>query len=479
MLQQDQLSQRQLLAGDTHRPRYHFLPPSNWMNDPNGLIQWGDQYHLFYQYNPDGAYHANMHWGHAVSDDLIHWQDLPVALAPVPGSPDEHGCWSGCAVDNNGVPTIFYTSTTGKHSSIQTQSMATSDDGLVTWVKHPANPVISQVPVESGQTRDFRDPFVWREGDTWYMVLGSQIKDVGGVIFLYRSLNLVEWEYLNPLYSSDNLRYGLIWECPNFFRLGEKWVLIFSAHTGADVDTIYYFVGDYQDFRFVPQYSAVLDYGSMYAPLTFADHQQRRLMFGWLREARPVVEQRASGWSGVQSIPRVLTLDDHNRLLMNPVPELENLRGRHYSIAPMRITQATTLDVTGLALDIVAEFDVEDGGHCGFSLLCSADGTERLDIVYRAERGLLSVHKVTPELNGALTTHSRETAHELAPDETLKLRILLDGSVIEIIANERTSLTSRFYALSASSKHVRLFGAQARLLALDIWEMPSIWQSSQ
>lgn len=472
----DNLSKRHSLADDIHRPRYHFLPPSNWMNDPNGLIQWGEQYHLFYQYNPDGAYHANMHWGHAVSDDLIHWQDLPVALAPTPGGPDESGCFSGCAVNHDGVPTIFYTSTAGERSSIQTQSIATSADGLLTWVKHPANPVISQVPAESGQTRDFRDPFVWREGDTWYMVLGSQIKDVGGVIFLYRSSNLVDWEYLNPLYSSDNLRYGLIWECPNFFKLGEKWVLIFSAHTGATVDTVYYFVGDYHNHRFVPQYSAVLDYGNMYAPLTFTDNQQRRLMFGWLREARSTVDQRLSGWSGVQSIPRVLTLDNQNRLLMSPVPELETIRGRHYSIDPMSVTQTTTLDVTGAALDIVAEFSLERNGHCGFSLVCSGDGTERIDIVYRAEGGLLSVQKVNPEQNGALTTHSRETLHELAPDETLKLRILLDGSVVEIIANDRTSLTSRFYALNADSEHVRLFGSQARLMALDIWEMPSVWR---
>jgi len=479
MLQQDTLSQRQLLAGDIHRPRYHFLPPGNWMNDPNGLIQWGDKYHLFYQYNPDGAYHANMHWGHAVSDDLIHWQDLPVALAPTPGGPDESGCFSGCAVDNNGVPTIFYTSTAGERSSIQTQSIATSNDDLLAWIKHPANPIISQVPVESGQTRDFRDPFVWREGDTWYMVLGSQVKDVGGVVFLYRSSNLVDWEYLNPLLSSDNPRYGLIWECPNFFKLGDKWVLIISAHTGATVDTVYYFVGDYHNFRFTPQYGAVLDYGNMYAPLTFTDSQQRRLMFGWLREARPVNDQRRAGWSGVQSIARILTLNENNRLIMKPVPELETIRGQHHSVDPMPITQTTTLGVTGLALDIVAEFDVEASGHCGFSLVCSADGTERIDIIYRAEGGLLSVQKVNPELNGALTIHSRETPHELAPGETLKLRILLDGSVIEIIANERTSLTSRFYALNAGSEHVRLLGAQARLLALDIWEMPSIWQLSQ
>jgi beta-fructofuranosidase len=467
---------RQQYQNDIHRPRYHFLPPANWMNDPNGFIQWGDQYHLFYQYNPDGAYHANMHWGHAASRDLVHWQDLPVALTPTPRGPDEGGCWSGCAVDHDGVPTIFYTSVTGDRAAIQTQSMATSADGLITWTKYPTNPVLSTVPAESGQTRDFRDPFVWREGDAWYMVLGSQIKGVGGVVFLYRSSNLVDWEYLNPLYSSDNPRYGQIWECPNFFRLGDKWVLIISAHTGYTVDTVYYFVGNYHNHRFTPEYSAVLDYDSLYAPLTCANSQGQRVLIGWLREARPVEVQRRSGWSGVQSIPRVLSLDEQNRLLMKPVPELETIRGAHYTLAPMPITETMTLPVSGLALDIAAEFAFAAGGSCGFSLACSADGTERIDIVYQADRHQLSVHKISPETNGAITTLSRKIIHPLAPGETLRLRILLDGSVVEVIANERTSLTSRFYPVSASSQQVRLSGAQATLKALDIWEMPSIWQ---
>jgi beta-fructofuranosidase len=108
------LQQRRKLAHDFHRPSYHFLPPANWMNDPNGLIQWGNQYHLFFQHNPESAGFGTMRWGHAVSNDLIHWRDLPLALTPTPGGPDERGCWSGCAVNNNGVPTIIYTAVRGE-----------------------------------------------------------------------------------------------------------------------------------------------------------------------------------------------------------------------------------------------------------------------------------------------------------------------------------------------------------------------------
>jgi len=102
------LALRQSLAHDPHRPQYHFIAPGNWLNDPNGLIQWDGRYHMFYQYNPRGAFHGTIHWGHAVSDDLVHWTDLPIALAPTPGGHDAEGCWSGCAVDNGGVPTLIY-----------------------------------------------------------------------------------------------------------------------------------------------------------------------------------------------------------------------------------------------------------------------------------------------------------------------------------------------------------------------------------
>ena len=122
-------------TGDRHRPSYHFLPPANWMNDPNGFIQWGSTYHLFYQYNPAAAVHDSIHWGHAASEDLVHWRHLPIALTPTPGGPDADGCWSGSAVDDNGTPTIIYTGASGQH---QRACLATSSDDLQRIVKYVA-----------------------------------------------------------------------------------------------------------------------------------------------------------------------------------------------------------------------------------------------------------------------------------------------------------------------------------------------------
>ena len=460
---------------DFQRPQYHFLPPANWMNDPNGLIQWKGKYHLFYQHNPYGPLWGNISWGHAISEDLIHWKHMPLAMQPTPGGPDETGCFSGCAVSNDNVPTIIYTSTTGERNECQTQSIATSDDELISWQKYSGNPIISEVPTELGQSSDFRDPFVWKEDDTWFMVLGTRIKDVGGAVLLYRSQNLIDWEYLNPLLVSTDKKHGQIWECPNFFKLDEKWVLIISAHAGSMTDTVFYFVGNYKDFRFVPECSGVLDYGNLYAPLTFEDDLHRRILFGWLREARSEVDQRLAGWSGVQSIPRVLHLDKQNRLVMKPVSELERIRGKQYSIDRMPLGHETELDVTGLHLDITAKVNLSSEGQCKFSFASSDDRTEQVEISYDNKRNLLCIEKRFPETNGAITTHKREVIHQLSNDELLELRILLDGSVVEVIANNRTSLTGRFYPSDPNHKHVFLHGEHANLETLDIWEIPSIW----
>ncbi len=456
---------RQQLAQDIHRPRYHFQPPSNWMNDPNGFIQWDGHYHLFYQYNPFGATWGNMHWGHAVSADLIHWTDLPIAIAPTPGSYDEAGIFSGCAVNKDGVPTIIYTAT-ADHCTIQTQAMATSVDGLITWTKHPNNPIIGTVPPEAGQTRDFRDPFVWKEGDTWYMVLGSRIQDVGGVIFLYRSSDLLHWDYLHPLLIGDIKQDGVIWECPNFFKLGDEWVLIISTHDGHATVTVIYLVGSYENQRFTPVYRGVLDSAALYAPLSTQDERNRRLLFGWLREDRPKEALTEAGWAGVQSIPRVLTLDAEHRLHMTPVPELKAIRGPQ-----QQLTEAGSVNVSAAALDIEAQ--IVPNGTSGIAVVFAAQTQEKLEILYDAAAQQLIVRETVQGADGTLTTRVKQAPH--LAGETLTLRVLVDGSVAEIIADEVTSLTSRLYPSAVADCSVQLVGSGT----LDVWEMPSIWQLSQ
>src|SRR5580658_1601261 len=290
------------LAADPHRPQYHLLPAANWMNDPNGPIYWNGKYHMFYQYNPNGAFWGDMHWGHAVSEDMVHWKHLPVALAPTPGGPDKDGVFSGCAVIDNGAVTAVYTGV-----NPETQCIATSGGDLTEWKKFAGNPVIAAPPAGL-QVTGFRDPCVWKEGDTWLMAVGSGFRGKGGAVLLYESKDLRHWNYLHPLVTGrmkagpgakDPVDSGEMWECPDFFSIDGKHLLIHSTER-----VVKYLMGAYKDRQFFPESMGGIDHGSYYAARTTTNTGDRHILWGWLTESRTVEAQRAAGWSGVMSLPR-------------------------------------------------------------------------------------------------------------------------------------------------------------------------------
>jgi len=473
-------------VSDPQRPRYHFLPAANWLNDPNGLIHWKGQYHMFYQYNPNGPFHGTIHWGHAVSADLVHWADLPIALAPTPGSPDAEGCYSGCAVDHDGVPTFLYSGhNRANPGAFQLPCLATGDAELLTLTKFDGNPVIAAPPPDLDLVA-FRDHSVWKAPDAWYMLVGAGIKRVGGTALLYRSENLREWEYLHPLCtgdlnSSDPLWTGSMWECPDLFPLGDKHILAVSVWDEHELYYPIYFVGDYADQLFSARSPRLLDFGrSFYAPQTMRDAQGRRLMWGWLREERAAEAQRAAGWSGVMSLPRLLTMRPDGELGIDPVPELAALRGKHTRLGDidLRPTSSNVLgDIRGDTLEILAECELGDAAEFGVKVRCSPDGAEETRIIYdRAEQRLL-VDRRRSSASDLVQRDVQGGRLELARDEPLKLRIFLDRSVVEVYANGRACMTSRIYPSRADSLGVDVFAQRGsvRLTALDIWELGSIW----
>ncbi len=481
----DQLAERGKLAHDPPRPAYHYLPPANWLNDPNGLIQWKGQYHLFYQYNPNGPFWGTIHWGHAVSPDLVHWSDLPIALAPTPGGPDEAGCWSGCAVDHDGVPTLIYS---GDRNGAQLPCLATSHDGLLTWEKYPGNPIITPPP--HLDLVAFRDHCVWKDGDIWYQVIGSGITGVGGTVLLYTSQDLLHWEYLHPIYvgdknQTDPLWTGSMWECPDLFPLGDKHVLIVSVWENGRTYYPIYFVGTYADHVFTPDRLQKLDLGaSFYAPQSMTDAQGRRLMWGWLREERDVEAQRAAGWSGVMSLPWVLTMRTDGVLGVEPAPELATLRGKHMQWTDIDLTPASPNvlgDIQGDTLEIIAEVEPGDATEFGIKLRCSPDGAEQTLIVYDRIGQRLTVDRQRSSVSDRVHRDVQGGPLELASGEPLKLHIFLDRSVVEVFANGRACVTSRIYPSRIDSLGIDLFVGRGRvkLTALDIWEMGSIWTSTR
>ena len=454
-----------------NRPRYHFQPLANWMNDPNGLIQWQGRYHLFYQHNPNGAQWGQMHWGHAASDDLVHWAHLPIALAPTPGGPDKDGCFSGCVVDDDGVPTFVYTGV-----KPEVQCIATSDDRLITWTKHPGNPVIASSPDGLAVT-GFRDPYVWREDDGWYAAIGSGLEDIGGTVLLYRSPDLLSWDYVGPLCTGRIEQTGRNWECPNFFPLAQRHVLIISPQP---FGRAIYMMGRYDNHIFEPDVTGEIDLGGcFYAPQVMIDERGRRLMWGWLWEKRSLKAQNTAGWAGVMSLPRELLLNADGTLGFRPVEELGMLRGAHWGSQEQVLTEGLSVrpSLRGACLELSAVIDVDDAQQVTLELRCSPDGQERTTVHYDAQKAQLSIDARAASSDEETQGDLYGVALDLEAGQPLRLRVFVDRSVVEVFANERVCLTSRIYPTRADSLAVSLTAArgQARLVSFDVWEMASIW----
>jgi len=227
---------------DPNRPAYHFQPPANWNNDPNGMLFYDGYYHMFYQHNPYADRWDWMHWGHARSRDLVYWEHLPIALWPSVERGENH-CFSGSGyIMDNGKPILFYTSI--GHENPEHWAALPMDNKLKKWEKHPANPILVMEDHDGQHIDDWRDPFLFREGRDTYMVIGGHPRDEKGSIMMYKALNseLTKWDFLGTPFTGEEKN----WECPNFFKVGDKYVLIYSPHGQVE-----YYTGimDFEKFR--------------------------------------------------------------------------------------------------------------------------------------------------------------------------------------------------------------------------------------
>ena len=457
-------------ARDAHRPRYHFLPPANWMNDPNGPIFFDGRYHVFYQHNPNGAFWGTMHWGHAVSRDLVHWEHWPIALAPGPTGPDKDGCFSGCCVVHHGVPTIIYTGV-----NPQVQCLATSRDGMRTWHKRPGNPVIPGPP-PGLDVEGFRDPFAWQAGAWWYVAIGSGLKGVGGTVLLYRSRDLVDWEYIQPLCVGDKTRTGTMWECPNFYAFGEKHLLAVSPFGKVQA-----MVGTYADHTFTPEIETLMDLSPMfYAPNSLVTPDGRRIVWGYIQERRSEEARKAAGWAGVMSLPREVFLHADGALGMVPARELAVLRGTHWRATDRVVRPGEACvsgDLAGDRLEIIACIDCDQADAVGLHVRRAPDGSEQTTIEYSEPDGRLTLDGTRSSLSPDVTREVVGGSFRPPGDQTLRLHVFLDDSVVEVFANDRACLTERIYPTRPDSLMVDVFshGGTATLRSLDAWRMESIW----
>ncbi|MCW5962468.1 MAG: glycoside hydrolase family 32 protein [Bryobacterales bacterium] len=439
---------------DIQRPRYHFLPPRNWMNDPNGLAFYKGEYHVFYQHNPSAAVWGDMHWGHAASRDLLQWRHFPIALAPTPGGYDKDGVFSGCMVVDGESPTLIYTGTQPEVQAIATSS----HPRLETWSKWEGNPVIPAPPIGLEVT-GFRDPFVWKEGPDWLMALGSGQKGRGGAILLYRSADLRSWEYLHPLVASDDPALGTMWECPNFFPLGAKHVLLFSP---IPLRKALYMIGSYKNRRFEMESVGSLDDGGhFYAPQVFTDGANRRVMFGWSWEGRTEEAQVQSGWAGALTLPRVVTLDPDGKLRTEPHPLCARLLQFSQAVRSAPIGEQVQEEIAqaGIAgnagrLDVTLE--PGDAREVALIFYASPDGREETQLLWRKESGELVIDRSKSSLSSSQNTQVFQAPLKLGKGESLRLTLYLDRSLVEVYANGNCCLTTRVYPSLRESLGIRV-----------------------
>ncbi|HXW08217.1 MAG TPA: glycoside hydrolase family 32 protein [Vicinamibacterales bacterium] len=490
------------------RPQYHFTPPENWMNDPNGMVYFDGEYHLFYQYNPFGDKWGHMSWGHAVSPDLLHWDHLPVAI------PEANGvmAFSGSAVvdwnntsgfGQDGTPPLVAIYT-GHRETNQSQYIAYSNNRGRTWIVYDGNPVL-----DIGR-KDFRDPKVfWHEPQQrWVMVVA--LPDQHKVSF-YSSPDLKQWRHLSDFGPAAAV--GGIWECPDLFELpvdgdpnDARWVLIVSLNPGANSggSGMQYFLGHFDGTRFTAESPApgvttagmrddsVLwaDYGrDFYAAVSWSDvpsEDGRRLWLGWMNNWQYAQDIPTSPWRSIQSLPRMLALRTTSRgirMVQQPVIELQQLRGRRRTLAAQPIAEGTTSlapqGVAGRALEIVAEFEVGTAAELGLKV--RTGNQEETVIGIDPHAGQLFVDRTR---SGQVGFHAEFSGRHTAPlpvqNGRVSLHVFVDWSSVEVFAASGEVVVTDLIFPAPESDGVALYarGGTARLVSLDAWPLDSIWRTA-
>lgn len=499
--------------GDRHRPQFHFISPEHWMNEPHAPFYFEGKYHIFYQHNPQGPYWNHIHWGHAVSDDMIHWEDMPVAIAPEGDSVTPDGVWSGDATfDLNGNPVLLFTAGDDSKFPNQMTGLARStfaedeDVNLPNWVLHD-EPITVQAPnlhADEGEVwyGQFRDPFVWKDGDTWYQLVGSGIKNgdssVGGTALLYTSTDLENWTYQNPFFVGDYQNYpetGQVWELPIFLPLKDdqgndtgKHVLLINPWYGSysphNVKYVWHWIGtwDKENLEFIPDQTEprIFDFGEHFTgPSGFVDHDGRSILFSITQDRRSEQAHYDAGWAHNAGLPLSLTLRADGELGIEPIKELQNLRQQQLvSFTDKTLTEANEqlIDVQGDLLEIILEVENVDASEFGIKVRRSETGEEETLIYYNYENSLYMIDRNKSSLDPDVRKGVHGDVMEL-DDENLKLHIYLDRSMVESYANNYRSITSRVYPTLSDALGLQLWSKNGvvTIKSMEVWELGSAY----
>ncbi|WP_328840883.1 glycoside hydrolase family 32 protein [Streptomyces europaeiscabiei] len=462
-----------------HYPVAHLRPPRNWINDPNGLVFHDGHYHVFYQYNPYGATHANMHWGHFRSPDLLTWEPLPIALSPTPGGVDADGCFSGNAVSDGDRLVAFYSAHREDRSpQHQPVTCAVSHDDGRTFSPR-AELLIPELPEDCTM---YRDPYVWQDDGGWRMLVGAALADGRAAALLYDSPDLETWTYRGPFAAREkepivgtSLHTGEGWECSQYLPAASgPGALIFSAWNLDDgPQCVAALMGEEHGDVFEAGPPVLVDHGpDCYAPALLRAPGNRSLLWGWSWEARDEAWVVADRWAGVLTLPREIHVDDDGTLRQRPATELLALRGEHiiHAVGATHGPQPVDLGSVSRAFDLTAR--LEPTGNAGLRLLTTPDGSEYLDIRLDVDAGELIVDRD----HASLDPRARGGSYRMpcAADRPVDLRVVVDHSIAEIfLTTTGQVLTLRFYPTGRGAWRLQAHSTPGTRLshAIDVWEL--------
>ncbi len=481
---------REFPKPNLYKPEYHYSAPYGWMNDPNGTVYWKGRWHLFYQFFPDWSSGVSMaHWGHAVSADLVHWDDLSIALEPEADTYDQKGCWSGTSiVDGNRVIANYHAHQSGNCIAIS------QDEMLESWYKLPSNPYVDFDPEKT------YDPCIWKRNNKYYSISGritnahygdGRDQESGGkdIAYLYSSDDLENWEYVDVFYLGGVFTNpGEDCACPDFFKIGNRYMLLFLSHNqGAQ-----YYLGSYSDNKFYPEAHGRMNFtnpklerlglsGDLAAPIAWEGLNGRRVMIGWVAEGRTYEAMHKSNWAGIMSLPRDLALDEQGSLLISPIPELQSLRTNHNSTTNITLNDGipANFNIGSNTKELHLSADMKNSKILQLDIFSSEERKEKTMIILnRLEKTLTidpSVASINPDVTGILP---QIAPFELDSNELLDLTIFIDKSIIEVFANNKQCVTKRIYPqlIGNLNMDITSFDGNAFVNTLEIWDMKSIWK---
>jgi beta-fructofuranosidase len=444
---------------DPFRPLYHFHAPAQWMGGPSATLFHEGWCHLFYQFDPYSDVWGTIHWGHAHSRDMVHWEHMPIALYPSDDRGEEH-CFSGSAIFSvERKPMLFYASIhKGKDPKDYSEvCAATGDSQLMVWKKFQGNPVVPFNAAGGLNVTEWRDPCIFREAERTFMATGCKLHENDGgdaAVLLHEAENkdLTRWQYKGVLFRHPRKDAKSI-ESPNLFKIGEKHVLI--AGPSGPVE---YHVGrfDVNTLSFIPEKSGVIDASdNFHATNVVEDGLQRHILLGSIQGFKP-----NRGWNGCMSLPRVLSVAPDGSLLQEPLPQLHRLRSNYVKVPSFPLSRATQIlqDIRGDSLEIVVEMEPHAARACGIRVRRSFDGIGGISI--RFQDDVLDVAGAITPLN------LKDNGGKLV------LHAFLDRSVLEVFANKRTCGTRVIYA-AANDLGVEVFaeGGEINVISIDAWTM--------